>query len=158
MQYYIFSTNAVSQLKNETVSQDHILTHISRLCGSSNIPHLMTYYQKCLLCDMRYYIQDPPMHTHYAFTISSSNILLDENYNAKVSDFGFCVQLNTSSNKTIFTAIPGEGMPGTRGYIAPECCDGKFSMKSDVYSYGIVRYYSQCPQFTKLQRNSNETH
>ena len=91
---------------------------------------------------------------HYTFTISSSNILLDENYNAKVSDFGFCVQLDTSSDKTIFTAIPGEGMPGTRGYIAPECCDGKFSMKSDVYSYGIVRYYSQCPHFTKLKRNS----
>ena len=39
---------------------------------------------------------------------------------AKLSDFGFSIQLPVTRSKTFVTAGPGEGLPGTPGYHAPE--------------------------------------
>ncbi|KAL9160504.1 hypothetical protein ABFS82_08G204600 [Erythranthe guttata] len=66
--------------------------------------------------------------------LKTSNILLDEGLNAKISDFGLARMLEgdetTSRTKRIV---------GTYGYMAPEYAfDGKFSIKSDVYSMGVV--------------------
>ncbi|KAL8046830.1 hypothetical protein ABFX02_08G199400 [Erythranthe guttata] len=66
--------------------------------------------------------------------LKTSNILLDEGLNAKISDFGLARMLDgdetTSRTKRIV---------GTYGYMAPEYAfDGKFSIKSDVYSMGVV--------------------
>ena len=66
-----------------------------------------------------------------------SNILLDENLKAKLADFGFSIQLpERKANKTLVTAT--QGLPGTDGYRPPEYSDGKYSVLSDVYSYGVV--------------------
>lgn len=63
-----------------------------------------------------------------------SNILLDQNFRAKVSDFGLA---KTSSDK-INSQIPTRVI-GTTGYLAPEyASSGKLTTKSDVYSYGVV--------------------
>ena len=68
-----------------------------------------------------------------------SNILLDEHLVAKISDFGFSIQLPvTFGNKTLITVGPGQGLPGTPGYRPPEYNDGHYSTQSDVYSYGVV--------------------
>lgn len=65
--------------------------------------------------------------------IKPENILLDENYNAKVSDFGLA-KLMTREQSHVFTTLRG-----TRGYLAPEWLTTyAISEKSDVYSFGMV--------------------
>lgn len=74
-----------------------------------------------------------------AFILYSSNILLDDHWVAKIADFGFSIELpQIVGGKTLITATPGHGLPGTPGYMAPEYHQQKFSTYSDVYAYGVV--------------------
>ncbi|PAN29099.2 hypothetical protein PAHAL_5G198300 [Panicum hallii] len=70
------------------------------------------------------------------FDIKPHNILLDQDFCPKVSDFGLAkLCLNKES------AISIGGARGTIGYIAPEVYSKQFgtvSSKSDVYSYGMM--------------------
>ncbi|RVW53809.1 putative receptor-like protein kinase [Vitis vinifera] len=64
--------------------------------------------------------------------LKSSNILLDSNFNAKLSDFGLAV-IDGPQNKNNLK------LSGTLGYLAPEyLLDGKLTDKSDVYAFGVV--------------------
>ncbi|XP_022773475.1 G-type lectin S-receptor-like serine/threonine-protein kinase At1g34300 [Durio zibethinus] len=67
--------------------------------------------------------------------IKPENILLDENYNAKVSDFGLAKLINPKDHRyRTLTSVRG-----TRGYLAPEwLANLPITSKSDVYSYGMV--------------------
>ncbi|PNT34751.1 hypothetical protein POPTR_005G036600v4 [Populus trichocarpa] len=63
-----------------------------------------------------------------------SNILLDQNFRAKVSDFGSAKMGSERINARNSTCLPS-----TTGYLAPEYAStGKLTTKSDVYSYGVV--------------------
>lgn len=63
-----------------------------------------------------------------------SNILLDQNFRAKVSDFGLAKIGSDKINGQISTRVMG-----TTGYLAPEYAStGRLTTKSDVYSYGVV--------------------
>ncbi|KAJ8756123.1 hypothetical protein K2173_024670 [Erythroxylum novogranatense] len=65
--------------------------------------------------------------------IKPQNVLLDDNFAAKVSDFGLA-KLMSRDDSLVYTTVRG-----TRGYLAPEwITNHPISEKTDVYSYGIV--------------------
>lgn len=65
--------------------------------------------------------------------IKPHNILLDENFNAKVSDFGLSRLIDADAEDSQVLTVRG-----TPGYIAPEWQQLKVTVKLDVYSFGIV--------------------
>lgn len=70
------------------------------------------------------------------FDIKPHNILLDENFTSKISDFGLARFYPRDNNTVSLTAVRG-----TMGYIAPEMfyrSVGGVSYKSDVYSFGML--------------------
>ncbi|XP_002454975.2 G-type lectin S-receptor-like serine/threonine-protein kinase SD2-5 [Sorghum bicolor] len=64
--------------------------------------------------------------------IKPQNILLDDNFNAKVADFGLSKLIERDQSSVITR------MRGTPGYMAPEWLTSKITEKVDVYSFGIV--------------------
>ncbi|PKU63341.1 rust resistance kinase Lr10-like [Dendrobium catenatum] len=70
------------------------------------------------------------------FDIKPHNILLDYDFNPKISDFGLAKLCSRDQSIVIISAARG-----TMGYIAPEVYSRNFgpvSHKSDVYSYGML--------------------
>uniref|UniRef100_A0A0V0IWZ8 Putative receptor-like serine/threonine-protein kinase ALE2-like n=1 Tax=Solanum chacoense TaxID=4108 RepID=A0A0V0IWZ8_SOLCH len=64
----------------------------------------------------------------------ASNILLENNFHAKVADFGLAKQAPEGQANYLSTRVMG-----TFGYVAPEyAMTGHLLVKSDVYSYGVV--------------------
>ncbi|XP_030923318.1 G-type lectin S-receptor-like serine/threonine-protein kinase LECRK2 [Quercus lobata] len=65
--------------------------------------------------------------------IKPQNILLDDYYNARISDFGLAKRLILNQSKT------HTNIRGTKGYVAPEWFRNMpITTKVDVYSYGVM--------------------
>ncbi|XP_052178980.1 G-type lectin S-receptor-like serine/threonine-protein kinase At2g19130 [Diospyros lotus] len=67
--------------------------------------------------------------------IKPENILLDADYNPKVSDFGLAKLVGREFSRVLTT------MRGTIGYLAPEWISGEaITPKADVFSYGMLLF------------------
>ncbi|XP_076891891.1 putative LRR receptor-like serine/threonine-protein kinase At1g53440 [Bidens hawaiensis] len=76
--------------------------------------------------------------------IKATNVLLDKDLNAKISDFGLA-KLDEEENTHISTRIAG-----TIGYMAPEYATrGYLTDKADVYSFGVVALEIVCGKSNK---------
>ncbi|KAM7497308.1 hypothetical protein LguiA_021722 [Lonicera macranthoides] len=65
--------------------------------------------------------------------IKPQNVLLDECYNSKISDFGLAKLLMVDQSRTL------TGIRGTKGYVAPEWFRSSgVTVKVDVYSFGVL--------------------
>lgn len=65
--------------------------------------------------------------------IKSSNILIDDEFNAKISDFGLAKLLDSGESHMATRVM------GTFGYVAPEYANtGMLNEKIDVYSFGVL--------------------
>ena len=64
--------------------------------------------------------------------IKPQNILLDEDFNAKVADFGLSKLIDKDQSQIVTT------LKGTPGYLAPEWLSFTITEKVDVYSFGVV--------------------
>ncbi|GLJ11966.1 hypothetical protein SUGI_0181160 [Cryptomeria japonica] len=84
--------------------------------------------------------------------IKPQNILLDQNYNPKISDFGLAKLLMAEQTASYTVAR------GTRGYIAPEWMNNvPITVKVDIYSFGVMLLAIVCCRKTmKLDAPENE--
>ncbi|XP_034927751.1 PR5-like receptor kinase [Populus alba] len=80
------------------------------------------------------YLHEECRQTIMHLDIKPQNILLDPNFNAKISDFGLSKLIDREMSQV---QLP---MRGTPGYLAPEWHQalGRITVKVDVYSFGIV--------------------
>ncbi|KAK7246072.1 hypothetical protein RIF29_40930 [Crotalaria pallida] len=75
-------------------------------------------------------------HRILHFDINPNNVLLDDNFAPKITDFGLAKLCSKNRSTVSVTAARG-----TLGYIAPEVFSrnfGNVSYKSDIYSYGML--------------------
>lgn len=100
-----------------------VLDLYKRLDIAIDIAHALTY--------LHLYADHPIIHRD----VKASNILLTENFRAKVADFGFSRLGPVDSGAThVLTQVKG-----TAGYLDPEYIKSyRLTTKSDVYSFGIL--------------------
>ncbi|XP_049387745.1 G-type lectin S-receptor-like serine/threonine-protein kinase SD2-5 [Solanum stenotomum] len=95
------------------------------------------------------YLHEDCNNKIFHLDIKPQNILLDQNLNAKVSDFGLSKLVGKDESKIVTT------MRGTPGYLAPEWLHEVITEKVDVYSFGVVILEIICGR-KNLDRHQDE--
>nr|XP_043637925.1 protein LYK5-like [Erigeron canadensis] len=87
--------------------------------------------------------------------IKSSNILLDANLRAKISNFSLSSTMGNDREDRVFDL--STMIVGTRGYMAPEYVgNGNITMKVDVYSFGVVMLELITGKYAVVRQGSHE--
>ncbi|KAJ1696975.1 hypothetical protein LUZ63_005487 [Rhynchospora breviuscula] len=117
----------------EFVQNGTLFNYIRRKNEGSHISlslRLMIAYESADALAYLHFSASPPI---FHGDVKSANILLDENYMAKVSDFGASI-LVPADEAELVTFVQG-----TCGYLDPEYLQTcQLTNKSDVYSFGVV--------------------
>ncbi|TKY70794.1 G-type lectin S-receptor serine/threonine-protein kinase RLK1 [Spatholobus suberectus] len=83
--------------------------------------------------------------------IKPQNILIDEHFNTRISDFGLAKLLLSDQSRT------NTMIRGTRGYVAPEWFKNvPVTVKVDVYSFGVMLLETICCRRSVLMNESGE--
>ncbi|XP_048567331.1 G-type lectin S-receptor-like serine/threonine-protein kinase SD2-5 [Triticum urartu] len=78
------------------------------------------------------YLHEDCMKRIAHLDVKPQNILIDDDFNAKISDFGLCKLIDRDMSQVVTR------MRGTPGYLAPEWLTSHITEKADVYSFGVV--------------------
>uniref|UniRef100_A0A0D9WMD4 Protein kinase domain-containing protein n=1 Tax=Leersia perrieri TaxID=77586 RepID=A0A0D9WMD4_9ORYZ len=123
----------VPMLVYEFIPNDTLFHFIHVNDGCCNIPlftRLRIAHESAQALDYLHSWASPPI---IHGDVKTSNILLDENYAAKISDFGASILVPTDEAQ--FVTL----VQGTCGYLDPEYMQTcQLTDKSDVYSFGVV--------------------
>ncbi|CAN1218685.1 Proline-rich receptor-like protein kinase PERK1 [Linum perenne] len=116
----------------EIISRIHHKHLVSLLGYCINGVRRLLVYEFVSNNTLEFHLHGDPKILHR--DIKAANILVDQNFEAKVSDFGLARSYSDASVTHVSTQVVG-----TFGYLAPEyASSGKVTEKSDVYSYGVV--------------------
>ena len=74
----------------------------------------------------------------FPFHYFRSNVLVDSHFNAKIGDFGFTQEMPCIDPDSGVTLKTAKCVVKSLGYTAPEIDACRHSVKTDVYSYGVV--------------------
>uniref|UniRef100_A0ACD5VCQ6 Uncharacterized protein n=4 Tax=Avena sativa TaxID=4498 RepID=A0ACD5VCQ6_AVESA len=121
-------------MPNESLEK-YIFSHVSDTSRQLLAPNRMLDIAFGIARGMEYLHQGCKQRILH-FDIKPHNILLDYNFNPKISDFGLAKLCARDQSIVTLTAARG-----TMGYIAPELYSRNFggvSYKSDVYSFGML--------------------
>ncbi|XP_057541949.1 protein LYK5-like [Amaranthus tricolor] len=102
-----------------------VLTWKQRVQIAFNVADALNYIHS--------YIDDPYVHKN----VKSSNIVLDSNFRAKITNFGLARPIENDSERGALHMT--KHVVGTHGYLAPEYIEnGVVTTKLDVFAFGVV--------------------